>query len=87
MRKHQELQTSQLEELKSEKRRPRTATVEKLLYSKADAAYALSLSKRSIDYLISGRKLETRRIGSRVMIPAESVRRFARANHFDSVAS
>jgi excisionase family DNA binding protein len=68
------------------KRRPRAAA-EKLLYSKADAAYALSLSKRSIDYLISGKKLEARRIGNRVLIPAESVRRFARENHFDSVAS
>ncbi len=87
MRNDQELQTRRLEEVNSEKRRPRAATVEKLLYSKADAAYALSLSKRSIDYLISGKKLETRRIGSRVLIPAESIRRFARANHFDSVAS
>jgi excisionase family DNA binding protein len=67
--------------------RPQPATVEKLLYSKEEAAYALGLSKRSIDYLISGRKLETRRIGSRVLIPADSLHKFARANHFDSVAS
>lgn len=61
--------------------------VEKLLYSKTEAAFALGVSKRSIEYLISGRKLDTRRIGSRVLIPAESLRRFARANHFETVAS
>ena len=69
------------------KRRPQPERVEKFLYSKAEAAYALGVSKRSIEYLISAQKLETRRIGSRVLIPADALRRFARANHFESVAS
>lgn len=69
------------------KHRPQPERVEKFLYSKAEAAYALGVSKRSIEYLISGQQLETRRIGSRVLIPADALRRFARANHFESVAS
>ena len=69
------------------KARREAERVQKLLYSKTEAAFALGVSKRSIEYLISGRKLDTRRIGTRVLIPAESLRRFARANHFETVAS
>jgi len=52
--------------------------VEKLLYSKQDTAEALSLSVRSIDYLILTQRLPMRRVGGKVMIPAGAVRRFAR---------
>src|ERR1700733_8309420 len=52
--------------------------VEKLLYSKQGAAEALSLSVRSIDYLITTRRLPMRRVGAKVMMPANAVRRFAR---------
>jgi hypothetical protein len=74
-------------EVNGRKRRERMSTVEKLLYSRNDASYALSMSKRSVDYLIAGKKLETRRIGSRRLITAGSIRRFASGNHFESVAS
>jgi hypothetical protein len=65
----------------------KSGNVEKLLYSRKDAAFALSLSMRSIDYLIAGKHLLTRRIGNRILIPADEIRRFARANHFGSIAS
>jgi hypothetical protein len=55
--------------------------VEKLLYSSADAAIALSISIRSVDYLISEGKLTVRRIGRKTLIPVGDVRRFARADH------
>ncbi len=55
--------------------------VEKLLYSRADAAVALSISIRSVDYLISVGKLSIRRIGRKTLIPVGDVRRFARADH------
>jgi hypothetical protein len=55
--------------------------VEKLLYSRADAAIALSISIRSVDYLISEGKLTVRRIGRKTLIPVGDVRRFARADH------
>jgi hypothetical protein len=35
-------------------------TIERLLYSRKDAAKALSISLRSIDYLVSNKKLKTR---------------------------
>ena len=59
--------------------------VEKLLYSKQDAAEALSLSVRSIDYLITTQRLPMRRVGGKVMIPASAVRRFAREDHPERV--
>ena len=61
--------------------------VEKLLYSRRDAAEALSLSIRSVDYLITTGRLSTRRVGSKILIPAGAVRRFAREDHPESVRS
>jgi excisionase family DNA binding protein len=54
---------------------------EKLLLSRQEAAALLSISQRSLDYLIANKVLIVRRIGSRVLIPAPELRRFARADH------
>jgi hypothetical protein len=62
-------------------------SVEKLLYSRRDTAAALSLSIRSIDYLITTGRLPARRVGAKILIPASAVRRFAREDHPDSVRS
>jgi excisionase family DNA binding protein len=51
--------------------------VEKLLYSRNEAAYALGISSRSIDRMIAGQVLPTRRLGSRVVIPASAVKSLA----------
>jgi excisionase family DNA binding protein len=59
--------------------------VEKLLYSRRDAAEALSLSVRSVDYLITTGRLTMRRVGGKILIPASAVRRFAREDHPESV--
>ncbi len=59
--------------------------VEKLLYSRRDAAEALSLSIRSVDYLITTGRLSTRRVGSKILIPVGAIRRFAREDHPESV--
>jgi hypothetical protein len=64
----------------------RQKDVIKLLYSRAESAHSLGLSKRSIDYLIAMRKLATRRIGSRVLIPFSELRRFAAGNHPEALA-
>jgi excisionase family DNA binding protein len=45
------------------------------LYARHEAASALAVSLRKIDYLVSDQKLRTRRIGRRVVIPAEDVKR------------
>jgi hypothetical protein len=60
-------------------------SVEKLLYSRRDTAEALSLSIRSIDYLITTGRLTARRVGGKILIPASAVRRFAREDHPDFV--
>jgi excisionase family DNA binding protein len=62
-------------------------SVEKLLYSRRDTAEALSLSIRSIDYLITTGRLPARRVGGKILIPASAVRRFAREDHPGSVRS
>jgi len=61
--------------------------IEKLLYSRRDTAEALCLSIRSVDYLITTGRLSTRRIGGKILIPATTVRRFAREDHPESVRS
>jgi len=53
----------------------------KLLLSRQEAAALLSISQRALDYLIANRMLSVRRIGSRVLIPAQDLHRFARADH------
>jgi hypothetical protein len=55
--------------------------VEKFLYNRREAALSLGVSIRSVDYIISRRDLETRRIGKKVLVTRESLRRFAGANH------
>ena len=59
----------------------------KLLYDRKSAAFALSISVRALDYLISGKQLATRRLGKKVMVPASELSRFARADHFTLTAS
>lgn len=41
----------------------------KLLVSREEAAQLRSISQRGLDYLIANRRLPTRRIGGRVLIP------------------
>jgi excisionase family DNA binding protein len=57
------------------------APIEKLLVSQEEAAQLLSISRRSVEYLVASRQLSTRRIGTRALIPIEDVRRFARSDH------
>lgn len=55
------------------------------LFAARDTAEALSLSIRSIDYLITTGRLPVRRVGGKILIPASAVRRFAREDLPDSV--
>jgi excisionase family DNA binding protein len=59
---------------------------EKLLLSREEAAALLSISQRSLDYLIANKSISVRRIGSRVLIPVKDLQRFARADHPSRVA-
>jgi hypothetical protein len=58
---------------------------ERLLYPRKDAAFALGISIRSLDYLIAGKQLDTRRIGKKVLVPRGALVRFASANHCEGM--
>lgn len=54
----------------------------RLLYDRKEAARQLSISIRSLDYLIAGKHLDTRRIGRKVLVTHASLVRYASGNHF-----
>lgn len=54
---------------------------EKVLYTKREAAGLLSISLRSLDYLIFNRQLPARRIGRRVLVHRDAIEQFARRDH------
>lgn len=54
---------------------------EKVLYTKREAAHLLSISLRSLDYLIFSQQLPARRIGRRVLVHRDSIEQFARRDH------
>ena len=60
-----------------------TPQPQKLLYSRKDAAYVLSISVRALDYLISRKQLNTRRLGRKVMVSQMEISRFAKADHYE----
>jgi len=62
-------------------------TSTRLLYARKEAARQLSISIRSLDYLIAGRQIATRRIGSRILIPHEELVRLATSARVRSVVS
>ena len=53
----------------------------KLLVSREEAAQLLSISQRGLDYLVASKRLPTRRIGGRVLIPVADLRKYARCDH------
>jgi excisionase family DNA binding protein len=56
-------------------------STEKVLYTKRETAHLLSISLRSLDYLIFSQQLPTRRIGRRVLVHRDSIEQFARRDH------
>ena len=57
------------------------ATTNKVLYTKREAAQLLSISVRSLDYLIVSHQLPTRRIGRRVLLHRDAIEQFASVDH------
>jgi hypothetical protein len=53
----------------------------KILYDRKSAAYALSISVRSLDYLIANKRLNTVKMGSKVMLSHGELVKFSRQNH------
>jgi hypothetical protein len=56
--------------------------IQKLLYDRRSAAYALSISVRSLDYLIGNKQLNAIRLGRKVMLTHGELTKFCRSNHF-----
>jgi hypothetical protein len=52
-----------------------------LLHSRKSAAFQLSVSIRSLDYLISTKKLATTRLGKKIMIAHAELVKFVKGNH------
>jgi len=68
----------------TERKPPGRATIpteERLFVGRSEAAQMLSISCRALDYLIGKKQLNTRRIGSRVLIPMADLRHFCRSDH------
>jgi hypothetical protein len=64
---------------------PCRTSATRLLYSRKEAAYQLSISTRSLDYLIATREIAVRRNGKRILIPHGELVRYARADHFGAI--
>jgi hypothetical protein len=54
----------------------------RLLYDRKTAARMLSVSVRTLDYIIAAKDLDTRRIGRKVLVTRVSLVRYASGNHF-----
>jgi excisionase family DNA binding protein len=67
-------------------KKPAIRADEKLLLSRREAAQLLSISQRALDYLVATRRLPTRRIGGRVLIPMADLRKYARSDHPEPLA-
>jgi excisionase family DNA binding protein len=78
-------------EFKADRRKPpkpvTVAPEHKLLVSREEASQLLSISQRGLDYLIANRRLPTRRIGGRVLIPMADLRKYARGDHPENIVA
>jgi hypothetical protein len=54
----------------------------RLLYDRKSAALMLSISVRTLDYIVAAKGLDTRRIGRKVLVTHASLVRYASGNHF-----
>ena len=61
--------------------------IPRLLFSRKSAARALDISVRMVDYAIASGLLETRRLNSRILIPSDSLAKFAGADRVIPKAS
>jgi hypothetical protein len=74
------------EDLKKPPAKATVAPQDKLLVCREEAAEILSISVRSVDYLLANRQLTSRRIGPRNLIPMADLRRGARRDHPERLA-
>jgi excisionase family DNA binding protein len=53
----------------------------KLMFSRRETAATLRVSLRTIDNLIGRKELVARRVGRRVLVPAQALEQFVRRDH------
>jgi len=58
------------------------APAERLLYGREEAAIAFTISLQEVDHELAFGEFEIRRVGTRVLITASSLRRWANTNHY-----
>ena len=73
--------------LRPSQKKPPVRAQEKFLLIRDEAAQVLSISQRALYYLIADRRLLTRRIGGRVLIPVADLRKFARGDHTERIVA
>jgi len=56
-------------------------STDRLLVSRREAAWRLSISLRALDYLIANGSIPRQKIGSRMLIPAQALVKFASSTH------
>jgi excisionase family DNA binding protein len=60
---------------------PLNGSVERLGYSRAEAAQMLNISVRTVDRLIAEKELPVRRIGRRILITRDVLTQFVKRDH------
>ena len=55
--------------------------LQKLAYGRTDAAHVMSISVRSLDYLIASGEIPTRKVGARTLITHADIEKFFRRDH------
>ena len=73
--------------MKSKMRETVSSTSQRLLHSRADAAYILSISIRAPDYHIARQRIRVKHQGSKVLIHHSELIRFAKEDHPEAVSS
>jgi hypothetical protein len=58
-----------------------TPTIAKILYDRKSAAFALSISTRTLDYAVGNGLIDFVKQGSKVMFLHSALTKFARTNH------
>ena len=72
------------------RKQPQRVTVapeDKILVSREEAAQLLSISQRGLDYLVASKRLPTRRIGGRVLIPVADLHKYAHCDHPENIVT
>jgi len=60
--------------------RPESSGIVRIAYTKAEAAYAIGLSPRTIDNLIAAGELKSQKVRGRILVPVTSLHALLRAD-------